>query len=245
MATAELALPVPPLSAVVPRRSMIVIDERTSFSVPESAFSLEGFREWATGDEFPERGRICFLECELQIDMSAELYDTHNQVKGEISSALWTINRREKLGRVFYDRMLLTNKSAGISTEPDAMFASRATMQSGKLRQVPRGDLPQGCKEMEGTPDWVLEVVSPSSIRKDKKQLREKYWLAGIGEYWLVDALGEHLEFNILVRGDAGYVESPVLDGWQQSLIFSRSFKLDRERDDLGDWVYTLSVKDL
>jgi Uma2 family endonuclease len=36
--------------------------------------------------------------------------------------------------------------------------------------------------ELEGTPDWVLEVVSQSSVAKDTKWLRESYHKAGIPE---------------------------------------------------------------
>lgn len=244
MASADLATSVPIPVVVVPGRSLIITDSVTSFVVPQSAHTLAGFREWATCNDFPERGRISFIDNELQIDMSPERDDTHNQVKGEVYIVVGGVNRAEKLGRFFYDRMLLTNRAANISTEPDALFVTRATMQSGKLRRVPRGDLPQGALELEGAPDWVMEVVSPSSVRKDKQQLRERYWLAGIAEYWLIDALGERLEFNILVAGASGYTEAPVVNGWQHSPVFGRSFKLDRERDDLGDWVYTLSVKD-
>lgn len=31
-------------------------------SVPEDAHKLAGFRAWVTSDEFPERGRICYME---------------------------------------------------------------------------------------------------------------------------------------------------------------------------------------
>ncbi|MCI0358573.1 MAG: Uma2 family endonuclease [Planctomycetaceae bacterium] len=34
----------------------------------------------------------------------------------------------------------------------------------------------------------TLEVVSDTSVVKDTQELRSLYWLAGIQEYWLVDA---------------------------------------------------------
>ena len=97
---------------------------------------------------------------------------------------------------------------------------------------------------MVGTVDWVLEIVSPSSRRKDKKLLRDAYYKAGIAEYWLVDALGDEIEFQLLVSGDGGYVAAQAADGWLASPTFRRSFKLTRERDDDGYWFYTLEQKE-
>ena len=50
-----------------------------------------------------------------------------------------------------------------------------------------------------------MEIVSPSSVSKDKKHLRECYYRAGIPEYWLIDARGEDVEFDILRRGEEKY----------------------------------------
>ena len=43
-----------------------------------------------------------------------------------------------------------------------------------------------------------MEIVSDSSVVKDTRQLRQAYARAGVHEYWLVDARGEDLLFEIL-----------------------------------------------
>lgn len=43
----------------------------------------------------------------------------------------------------------------------------------------------KGCN---GAPDWIIEVVSPSSRRIDYTTKLFKYRSAGVREYWLVDA---------------------------------------------------------
>ena len=40
-----------------------------------------------------------------------------------------------------------------------------------------------------GAPDWIIEIVSPSSIRMDYYIKLLKYPAAGIREYWIVDPL--------------------------------------------------------
>lgn len=42
----------------------------------------------------------------------------------------------------------------------------------------------EGCK---GAPDWMIEIVSPSSIRMDYYIKLFKYRTAGVKEYWIVD----------------------------------------------------------
>lgn len=44
----------------------------------------------------------------------------------------------------------------------------------------------EGCK---GAPDWVIEIVSPSSRPMDYNKKLIKYGTAGVKEYWIVDPL--------------------------------------------------------
>lgn len=46
-----------------------------------------------------------------------------------------------------------------------------------KLRQ-------EGC---HGAPDWIIEIVSPSSRKMDYIQKTKAYMEAGVDEYWIVD----------------------------------------------------------
>jgi Uma2 family endonuclease len=97
--------------------------------------------------------------------------------------------------------------------------------------------------ELEGTPDMVLEVVSPSSVQKDTVELRDLYWRAGVNEYWLVDARGDHLVFDILRHTPEGYLATDLQEGWLASAVFARSFQLIRQSDPLGFPQFTLLVR--
>ena len=44
----------------------------------------------------------------------------------------------------------------------------------------------EGCK---GAPDWIIEIVSPSSRQMDYYKKLFKYRTAGIREYWIVDPM--------------------------------------------------------
>ncbi len=49
-------------------------------------------------------------------------------------------------------------------------------------------------EEPAGVPDFVLEIVSPSTWRTDLGAKREKYAALGVREYWLHDPHGRHLQ---------------------------------------------------
>ena len=220
--------------------------ESMPVEVPRGALTHAGFREWAVSDEFPETGSIAYIKGAILLDMTAERLK-QNDVKTYISRGVLNLVVKERLGRFYSDKTLLTNVRAGVSNEPDGMYASWDTLRSGRLVPVlrsPHQETPEMSKELEGTPDWVLEVVSPTSVRKDTKLLRGAYFDAGIPEYWLADAVRERAELSVLVRGGSGYEAAQERKGgWQWSPVFERWVRLDRERDPLGEWSYRLRTR--
>ncbi len=217
----------------------IVVD-KARVRIPERVEDLATFRRWAHSDEFPEKGHVSFLAGEVWVDMSKEQF-SHNQVKGEVSAVLGRLARQGGLGRVFPDGYLLTNAEADLSTNPDAVFASVAGLRSGRVRLVAGAE--EGFVELEGMPDMVLEVVSPSSEEKDLVVMRDLYWRAKISEYWLIDVRGERLEFVILRRTAKGYAAVRRQDGWMRSKAFGKAFRLTRQADALGYPEYTLETR--
>jgi Uma2 family endonuclease len=213
-------------------------------SVPEDAHKLAGFRAWVTSDEFPERGRICYMNGEVLVDMSPEKLESHNQVKSEINRVIGELIRALDLGKYYPDGLWLTNDESDLSTEPDGTFASWECLESGRAALVPSIRDDDDFLEMRGSPDWVVEVVSTSSIRKDAQILPETYHQAGVREYWLIDARGDELQFTVFHHRPEGYVAATSVDGWLTSEVFGRQFRLERIRDRIGGWQYTLLARE-
>ena len=210
--------------------------------VPPSAYTLEGFTQWTYSEDFPERGRITFVNGRILIDMSPERYESHNKLKTALSRVLGTIVDEEDLGEFYTDGARFKNDDGNISNEPDAMFASWETLESSKLAPPPFDLVEEGKHiDLYGTPDWVCEVISNSSVKKDSQRLRQAYHKAGIPEYWLIDARGEDIDFQILVWQEGGYVEAEDQDGWRRSPVFDCQFQLTRSRNRVGNWRYELS----
>lgn len=208
---------------------------------PDSGCGLDEFRRWALSDESPNHAPVFYLAGEVWIDLSKEQIFSHNQVKLEFTCVLGTVAKKKRLGSYCSDGMLLSNAEADLSGKPDGIFVANDSFRSGKVLLIEGAE--SGFVEMEGSPDMVLEVVSDSSVEKDTELLKELYWKAGIREYWLVDARGERLEFDIFRRTSRGYLATPKTGGWMTSVVFKQSFRLTRRIDELGHPEFTLKSR--
>jgi Uma2 family endonuclease len=218
-----------------------VIADAGTVSVPGSITDIDAFRRWLDTGDVPEKARTWFLKGEVWVDMSNEQVWTHVAVKTELTRVLAGLAKSVKGGRYLDNGVLLTNPAAGLSGNPDGTFVSNDAFAAGRVSQVPGKQ--GGVVELVGTPDMVLEVVSDSSERKDNQTLMEAYWEAGIPEYWLVDARGGEVEFDILKRGPKGYTATRKQGGWLKSAVFGKSFRLTRGTDPQGNPEFTLEVK--
>jgi Uma2 family endonuclease len=219
------------------------VSEGLCLRIPHSAFTLNGFRNWVKSDEFPEKLPVTFVNEEIYLDMSKQEIQTHVLVKGEIWFGVMKLNKEIKRGQFYPDGVLVSNEEAGVSNNPDGVFITWESLERGLVQLVPREGRQGQFMEVLGSPDWALEVVSESSVRKDTKLLRVAYHRAGIREYWLVDARGAEISFQILYWRKSGYVAAPNRAGWQHSRVFERSFRLVREADRLGMFEYTLDIR--
>lgn len=211
--------------------------------VPVAARTLAGFCDWAESESYPRSGVISYLDREIVIDMSPEELESHNKVKTEVSAVIYGLNKETGLGSFYSDGVQVTNQDADLSTEPDASFSTWKSLAAGKVRRVAGKRRAGTYMRLDGSPDWVLEIVSDSSVQKDTRRLWTNYYRAGVREYWLIDCREEALEFTIFIRGKSGFVAVRPRDGWLRSRVFGRGFQLDRRENRQGFWEYDLHVK--
>jgi Uma2 family endonuclease len=78
-----------------------------------------------------------------------------------------------------------------------------------------------------GTPDLVVEIVSPSSVRRDRYDKKALYARFGVKEYWIGDPANKALEILMLKEGryelhgcaeEKGKLTSLVLSGLEFDL---------------------------
>jgi Uma2 family endonuclease len=120
---------------------------------------------------------------------------------------LWTILNRLALqtgGMAFVAPLDVTLAEHSV-VQPDVIFISH------ERREI-------ALERIEGAPDLVVEVLSPSTVGRDRGEKQQLYASAGVDEYWLVDPAAEQIEF--LVReGGRFALDLPVDGAYRSSVI--------------------------
>ena len=97
--------------------------------------------------------------------------------------------------------MVLSNTNV---VQPDLLFISRE-----------RKHLLSGGENVQGAPDLVIEILSPSTEDKDRGVKREIYGKHRVTEYWLVDPIAETVS---IYRQHAGMLAATHTFGRGQTL---------------------------
>ena len=218
----------------------LVIEEQ--IEIPMNLCSLAEFRAWATSDAFPQRGRIDYIAGRIEVDMSPEDLFCHGALKVELIRVLSQRVKTGNLGHLFTDRTRVSMPQADLSTEPDLVFVSHSALSGGQARLVAKSSGEPGRYiELEGSLDLIVEIVSDASVTKDTRRLPEAYFRAEVGEFWLADARGRKLVFQIHHRGQSGFQPAARdADGFQHSTAFACTFRLDGTRNEQGQWAFDL-----
>jgi Uma2 family endonuclease len=216
------------------------LDDQILLRIPYDIQTLAGFRKWALSDDGPEKLPVMYLGGEVYIDMGKEEIRTHADVKTEVAVTLGLLNREVDFGKLYINGVLVTNVEADVSNNPDMLAVFWESLEKNLVRYVTKRNFDV---EIVGSPDWALEIVSRSSVTKDKRQLRKAYHRAGIREYWIIDARRDEISFVVLYWRKSGYAGAPHHDGWVHSRVFQRDFRLTRKSDRRGAWQYKLEVK--
>jgi len=134
---------------------------------------------------------------------------THQSISGVLFYQLFDF-LKDKPCKVFaapFDVRLNADKGDDTVVQPDILVVCDKT----KLDQ-------KGC---QGSPDLVVEILSPSSEAHDKVLKFNKYLQAGVREYWIVYPVSRIVEVYVLKNGEyiaSAYAEedtvsSHVLEG--------------------------------
>lgn len=105
----------------------------------------------------------------------------HQVVLGELFAVLLAYLKRERVGWVILSPF---DVDLGDDTvvEPDIVVFSRT------------GPHPPEASEGGVVPILAIEIISPSSVRRDRIIKRLRYQRAGIAEYWIVDSVSRLVE---------------------------------------------------
>lgn len=112
----------------------------------------------------------------------------HQRLSGNLYTVIRQHITEKKLGEVFYSPIdvFLNDYNA---PQPDLVFVSEA--KKGLITN----------DGIMGTPDLVVEIISPSSVKRDRFQKRAIYERFAVPEYWIADPQNQEIEVYTLSEG--------------------------------------------
>lgn len=127
----------------------------------------------------PEGERYELIEWDLQ--MTPAPSPRHQLVVAAVEDALRHFVREHSLGTVLMAPVDVV-LSETVVVQPDVLFIAQERL----------GLLQEEC--IRGAPDLVVEVLSPSSAKRDRLSKRRLYARFGVREYWMVDPIAKNVE---------------------------------------------------
>jgi len=112
----------------------------------------------------------------------------HQVISGNLFHLLGTWIRERRHGRLLTSPIDVVFSPTDV-VGPDLLFIAR-----DRLDII-------GAKYIDGAPDLAVEILSPSSRRRDEVVKRRLYEREGVGEYWVVDPDRESVRVYRLVEG--------------------------------------------
>jgi Uma2 family endonuclease len=127
--------------------------------------------------------------------MAASPTPDHQTVVLELSSALRSLVREHRLGRVFVAPLdIVIHRDPLRTRQPDVMFISNARRYLIGLQVI------------EGGPDLVIEVLSPTNTRQELQEKLQDYQAIDVREVWIVSPQAQTVE--VLQLSTAGVQRS-------------------------------------
>ena len=147
----------------------------------------------------PTSGRTRYEVIDDKLVVTPSPGTRHQRIVTRLAFTLYGFAEAHDLGEVFVSPLDVLF-AEGDYLEPDVLFV--------------RGDRADVVTDrgIEGPPDLVVEVLSPSTAARDRGIKLERYRLYGVPEYWIVDPDERTVEVWRLGEGASGPVVLGVTD---------------------------------
>ena len=160
----------------------------------------------------PEDERWELIDGELIMPPSPK--EAHQSVQVDLGAPMHLFARKKDLGRVYFAPFDVKLSDTD-TLQPDLLFVSKE-----RLHIITEDNV-------QGAPDLVVEIRSPSTARQDWTVKREIYARHGVKEYWLVDPEAATVSVLLLdsgklkvvgVYGEKDTLTSTTLEGFTIAL---------------------------
>ena len=188
----------------VPPKQRIARERTATMAIPNPVvkFTYEDYLN------APEDKRYELLDGELV--MTPAPGERHQSVSALLGSKLVLFAYESSLGRVYFAPFDVVLSNVDV-VQPDLLFVSNERDHIITPANI------------QGVPDLVVEILSPSTAERDKTFKRALYANHGVNEYWMVDTTAK--DITVLLLSERGYeivdtygegatLTSPTLQGF-------------------------------
>ena len=159
-------------------------------------YTVDDYMSW-TDDEFR-----CELIDGVVYDMSAAPTVTHQEFVSRLHFEIMSFLReRHKQGGGGFDPPCLV-----LESPVDVVLTRNTVVQPDLIVLCNRAKIANG-KNVQGAPDLVVEMLSPSTAAKDKREKHRAYERAGVPQYLVVAPHEQYAELYTL--GAEGHYAAP------------------------------------
>jgi len=146
--------------------------------------------EWTYEDyrRLPDDGwRYEIIEGELYMSPAPD--PIHQDSGLEMAAAFRDFGKKHEAGKAYVAPIDVILSNLASPVQPDVLF-----IRKERLHIVKRG-------RIEGAPDIIAEILSPSNWLTDRREKFQLYAKAGVLEYWIVNPQGRTIELFALREG--------------------------------------------
>jgi len=168
-----------------------------------SDMALEALWTWEDLWSIPDDGNLYeIIDGELYV--MAPPIPVHQEISKRVFREFDRVAELGKLGQVYFAPIGVKLSERDI-VEPDIIFIARDRLSIIREKMV------------DGAPDIVLEILSPSTRLKDLNLRATLYARSGVREYWQIDP--RHRSVVVLFLADGAYVPTSADGGFARSKV--------------------------
>jgi len=151
-----------------------------------------------------------------ELIMVAAPYTIHQIISGNIEDEMRAFLKKTPMGIMIHSPIDVVLSNTNI-VQPDIIFISR---DNSSIMEE---------KNINGIPDVIIEILSPSTAYYDMIEKKEIYEKLGVKEYWIVDTKKESVEIFLNVNYSFELKQKIVTKGFAKSYIM-KGFEVSLER---------------
>ncbi len=197
----------------------------TAFAPSTKELAIPPELEWPLKDNWPPQGKWTYEDYRRLPDdgwiyevIEGELYTSpppipiHQENSGNLLVAFHDYAKKHNAGKVYDAPIEVILADWANPVQPDIVFITKERLHIIKRSRI------------EGAPDIIVEVLSPSNWITDRREKFQAYAKAGVREYWLVNPWARVIELFVLrdqryeligKYGVGEIVRSEVLSGFE------------------------------